>query len=261
MEFFDTHAHYDDSRFDEDRDLLLRQLHQEGVSLILNPATDLSSSQTICALAERHSFLYAGIGFYPHDTGKMTTDDLDALERMAKEHPKVKAIGEIGLDYYYDDTPREVQRKWLRAQMELARALDLPVSFHDREAHEDSLNIVKEFPGVRGVFHCFSGSVELARELWKRGWSTSFTGSITFKNAKKLPEVVAACPPDRIMLETDAPYLAPVPHRGKRNHSGYLPWICQAAAAFRNCDPEALAALTLENGRRFFRLEGKEVEG
>jgi len=211
-------------------------------------------------MAQRHPFLYAGIGFYPHDTDRMTAAALDELEKMARSNPKVRAIGEIGLDYYYDGTPRDVQKKCLRAQMELARALDLPVSFHDREAHEDSLNIVKEFPEVRGVFHCFSGSVELARELWKRGWSTSFTGSITFKNARKLPEVVAQCPADLIMLETDAPYLAPVPHRGKRNHSGYLREICQAAAVFRGCDPEELAALSVENGRRFFRIEGKEDE-
>ncbi len=258
MEFFDTHAHYDDDRFQEDRDTLLPRLYDSGVRFILNPGVDLASSRFVCQLAEKYPFLYAGIGFYPHNTSGMTPEDLDNLALLARQNRKVRAIGEIGLDYHYDDTPRDVQKTWFRAQMELAQSLDLPVIIHDREAHEDCLRIVKEFPRVRGVFHCFSGSLELARELWKLGYSCSFTGSITFKNAKKLPEVVRHCPQDRIMLETDAPYLTPVPHRGKRNDSGYLPWICQAAASFRDCAPEALAALTVENGLRFFQIEGKE---
>ena len=251
--YFDTHAHYDDKRFDEDREALLDALPARGVSLVLDAACDLPSARSAAALAERYAYIYAAAGIHPHEADTVDDAALAEIEALCRRE-KVVAVGEIGLDYHYDFSPREVQKAAFYRQMELARALDLPVIVHDREAHADCLQAVRDFPGVRGVFHCFSGSVETAQELVRRGWYISFTGSVTFKNAKRAPEVVASIPDERLMIETDCPYMTPVPHRGKRNDSSYLPFTAAAIAAMRGTTTEAIAALTLENGKRFFGI-------
>ena len=216
---FDTHAHYDDDWFDEDRDALLAGMPEKGVGLIVNPGCTLASSRAALALAEQFPHVYAAVGIHPENCHDFVPQHIDVLRDLAG-HPKVVAIGEIGLDYYWPENPsRELQQQVLRAQLTLAQELALPVINHDREAHADSLSIVREFPGLRGVFHCYSGSVEDARTLVKMGWMLSFNGAATFKNARKAPEVIAGVPLERLMIETDAPYLAPVPHRGKRNAS------------------------------------------
>ena len=250
---FDTHAHYDSRQFDPDRDAVLSALPGHGVELVVNPGCDLPSSRKAIEIAERYPFAYAAVGVHPEDCGNWRDEDVDELRALAA-HPRVVAIGEIGLDYYWKDNPRQLQQRVFRSQLALAAELDLPVIVHDREAHGDSLDIVREFPGVRGVFHCFSGSAEMAKELVKLGWMISFTGVLTYKNARKAAEAAQAVPLDRIMIETDSPYMAPVPHRGERNHSGYVGLICERLAEIKGILPEECAGITLENGRRFFRV-------
>ena len=251
---FDTHAHYDAEQFDADREEVLASLPGRGVSLVVNPGCDLPSSRAAVSLSERYSFLYAAVGYHPENCAPYTDKDLEELRALAA-HPKVVAIGEIGLDYYWEENPpRDFQQMVFRRQMALAEALNLPVIVHDREAHGDSLAIVKEFPTVRGVFHCYSGSAEMARQLVDMGWMISFTGVLTYKNARKAVEAAQAVPMDRIMIETDSPYMAPVPHRGKRNDSGYVVHVCEKLAELKGLSPEETARITLENGRRFFGI-------
>lgn len=251
---FDTHAHYDAEQFDADRGEVLASLPGRGVSLVVNPGCDLPSSRTAVALAEQYPFLYAAVGYHPENCAPYTDADLEELRQLAA-HPKVVAIGEIGLDYYWEENPpREFQQMVFRRQMALAEELGLPVIIHDREAHGDSLAIVKEFPKVRGVFHCYSGSGEMARQLVDLGWMISFTGVLTYKNARKAVEAALAVPMDRIMIETDSPYMAPVPHRGKRNDSGYVLHVCEKLAELKGLSVEETARITLENGRRFFGI-------
>lgn len=253
---FETHAHYDTSRFDEDRDELLAALPGAGVCRVVNPGCDLPSSRAAVALAERFPHVYAAVGIHPEDCGGYRPEDLDAIRALALSHPdQVVAIGEIGLDYYWPENPdRDTQKRCFRDHLALAQELDLPVIVHNREAHQDCLSIVKEFPRVRGVFHCYSGAVEDAKTLVKLGWHLSFTGAITYKNARKAPEVIAALPLDRIMIETDSPYLTPVPNRGKRNDSRNLVYIRDRIAEIRGISPEEVEAATTENALRFFRL-------
>ncbi len=252
--FYDTHAHFDDEAFDRDRDDLLMQIHGQGISLINNIGCDRASSLASVALAEQYPFLYAVVGHWPGHTGTMTEADLEAYREMCR-HEKVVAIGEIGLDYHYEDTPRQVQKYWFDRQLQLAEEVGKPVVVHEREAHGDGMEIVRKWAGrVPGVFHCFSGSAEMARELVKLGWYVSFTGVITFKNARRALEAVEAVPMDRIMIETDAPYLAPVPYRGKRNHSGYVPKVAEKIAEIKGLSTEEVAAITMENGKRFFGI-------
>jgi TatD DNase family protein len=251
---FDTHAHYDEARFDPDREELLTGLPQQGVGWVVDPGCDVDSSRRAVAIAQRHSHVYAAVGFQPEECGGYTAADLDAIRSLAAQ-PKVVAIGEIGLDYYWkENPPRELQKQCFRDHMALARELDLPVIVHDREAHQDCLAIVREFPGVRGVFHCYSGSAEDAKTLVKLGWSLSFTGVITFKNARRAPEVIAAVPLERIMLETDSPYLAPEPNRGRRNDSRNLVYIRDRIAAIKGIDPAEVERVTTENALRFFGI-------
>ncbi|MFR1234575.1 MAG: TatD family hydrolase [Evtepia gabavorous] len=207
---FDTHAHYYAEAFDPDRDAVLSALPAAGVGLVLCPGCDLDTSRQSIQLAEAYPHVYAAAGVHPEDALGLPVDWLDQVAEMTR-HPKVKAIGEIGLDYYWKEVPRDLQKEVFRAQLQLAKVLDLPVIVHDREAHADCLAIVREFPGVRGVFHCYSGSAEDAKTLVKLGWHLSFTGTITFKNARKAPEVIAAVPLERIMVETDAPTWPPLP--------------------------------------------------
>ncbi|MDL2288113.1 TatD family hydrolase [Oscillospiraceae bacterium OttesenSCG-928-F05] len=254
LRFFDTHAHYDDKQFNSDRDALLPALHESGVALVVNPGIDARSSKRILKYAERYPFLYAAVGFHPHEAKMATDADYEAIAQMAG-HDKCVAIGEIGLDYHYDFSPKEAQKRVFRAQLALAKTLDMPVIIHDREAHEDCLEIIMDYPGLRGVYHCFSGSLEHAKRILALGWMISFTGVITFKNARKFPEIIGAIPPDRIMIETDAPYMAPEPHRGHRNDSGYLVHVAEKIAEIYGCSAEEVAELTYQNGKRFFGID------
>ena len=254
MPIFDTHAHYDDSRFDGDRDAVLAALPEAGVELVLDPGCDLPSSRAAAALAERYSHVYAAAGIHPENCAGFQDADLAALRQLLAQ-PKVAAIGEIGLDYYWaENPPRDSQQMVFRKQLALAEELDLPVIVHDREAHGDSLSIIREFPAVTGVFHCFSGSPEMAEELLKRGWYLGFDGPITYKNARRAPEVAAITPLERMVVETDAPYLSPVPVRGRRNDSRYLPHVIAKLAEWKGVTPEEMTRITCENGKRLFRL-------
>ena len=251
---FDTHAHYDDDWFDEDRDALLASVPEKGVGLIVNPGITVETSRQAIAMAERYPHVYAAVGIHPENCHDFVPQHIDELRKLAR-HPKVVAIGEIGLDYYWDtNPPKEFQQEVLRAQLALARELKLPVIIHDRDAHADTQAIVKEFPEVTGVFHCYSGSVEDARTLVKMGWMLSFNGAATFKNARKAPEVIAEVPMEQLMIETDAPYLAPVPHRGKRNDSGLVYLVAEKIAQIKGLTAEEVAEITWENGKRFFRI-------
>ena len=255
MPIFDTHAHYDADRFDSDRDAVLATLPGDGVGLVMDPGCDLSSSRAAVALAERYDHVYAAVGIHPEECAGFQDGDMEELRRLLR-HPKTAAIGEIGLDYYWEENPpRDFQQMVFRKQLALAAELDVPVIVHDREAHGDSLAIIQEFPTVTGVFHCFSGSPEMAAELLKRGWYLGFDGPVTYKNAKRAPEVAAITPLERMVVETDAPYMAPVPMRGKRNDSRYLPYIIEKLAEWKGITPEEMTCITWENGRRLFRLD------
>ena len=250
----DTHAHYDDRAFEEDRDEVLKGLASRGVHRVINSGSSLEACRRTMELMEQYPFVYGSLGIHPCDTAELTEDDMDWLARQSGLH-KCVAIGEIGLDYYWEkNPPRELQRRVFRDQMALAQELGLPVIVHDREAHADALAVVRAFPGVRGVFHCFSGSAEMARELAELGWMISFTGVLTYKNARRALEAAQAVPMDQIMIETDSPYMAPVPVRGQRNHSGNLCHICQRLAEVRGISYEECARITLENGKRFFSI-------
>lgn len=251
---FDTHAHYDAEEFGRDRDAVLAGLPARGVSLAVNPGCDVPTSRAAVELARSWPFLYAAVGYHPENCAPYDPAELDLFRDWAKD-PKVVAVGEIGLDYYWEENPpREHQRRVFRDQMALAEELDLPVIVHDREAHADSLAVVREFPRVRGVFHCFSGSAEMARELVTLGWMISFTGVLTYKNARRAVEAARAVPIDRIMIETDSPYMAPVPHRGERNDSGYVRCVCEKLAELKGLSFEECARITLENGKRFYGI-------
>ena len=258
MRLFDTHAHYDSGAFNADRLELLAAMPQQGVELIVNPGCDVASSQAAVELARRFPFVYAAVGVHPSDCGSWDDDTLPALRRLAAE-PKVRAIGEIGLDYYWkDNPPREFQQQVFHQQMELAQELGLPVIIHDREAHHDCLEVVKAHPAVKGVYHCYSGSLEDAKVLVKLGWMLSFTGVVTYKNARKSLEVIDRLPMERIMIETDSPYLTPEPFRGTRNDSSKVYRVAETIAQVKGLEPEEVAQITLENGKRFFRIEEKE---
>lgn len=251
---FDTHAHYDDESFDADRDAVLTALPEQGVGLILNPGCDVEISRKAVRYAAAYPHVYAAVGIHPENCGGCTAGDLDAIRALA-QLPKTVAIGEIGLDYYWaENPPRDFQQQVLRQQLALARELALPVIIHDREAHADTLAIVREFPGVTGVFHCFSGSPEMARELLKMGWYLGFDGPVTYKNARRAPEVAAVTPLDRMLIETDSPYMTPVPYRGRRNDSGYVHLVAEKLAEWKGVTPEEMARVTTENGKRLFRI-------
>ncbi len=252
---FDTHAHYYDKAFDPDRDALLSALPERGVELVVCPGCDLESSRASVALAECYDYLYAAAGYHPENLEGVALADLDALLPLLA-HEKVKAVGEIGLDYYWVKTPeaRAFSRDMFDAQLSLAEELDLPAIVHDRDAHKDCLDMVRAHPKARGVFHCCAVSLEDAKVLLDRGWMLSFTGNITFHNAKRGPEVVRWMPLDRLMLETDAPYMAPEPHRGQRCDSTLIPCTAAKVAQLKGSSTEEILRITLENGRRFFNL-------
>ena len=251
---FDTHAHLNDPAFDPDREELLATFAAAGVGLVMNAGCSLESSRDIVAMADKYPWLYASVGSHPDSANEVDEAVLEEYRKLCKLSDKVKAIGEIGLDYYYEDIPRDIQQKAFRMQMALAQELDLPVIVHERDAHNDGLAIVKEFPGVKGVFHCYSGSAEMARQLVNLGWYIGFTGVLTFKNARKAVETAASIPLDRIVLETDCPFMAPEPFRGKRNHPGYLYRMAEKLAEIRGISVEEVHAATFENGKRLYRI-------
>ena len=251
---FDTHAHMDDEAFDLDRAELLKNLPNQGIQLLMNPGCSLASSYNASKLSQEYDFIYAAVGSHPDAADEVNEEVLEEYRKLCKLNPKIKAIGEIGLDYYYEDIPREIQLKAFRMQMSLARELDLPAIVHEREAHEDGMKVVAEFPEVTGVFHCYSGSAEMAKELVKRGWYIGFTGVLTFKNARKAIEVASSIPLDRIVLETDCPYMSPEPFRGKRNDPGKLYRMAEKLAEIRGLSVEEIHAITTENGKRLYRI-------
>jgi len=251
--YFDTHAHYDSDAFDADRGAVLSALAEGGVELVLDPGCDRAGSEAAVALSREYPFVYAAVGIHPEELGKMAGGDLTRIRELAGGE-KTVAIGEIGLDYYWDKGRGEEQKALFARQLELALALDKPVIVHDRDAHGDSLALVKRYPGLRGVFHCFSGSPEMAAELLKGGWYLGFDGPVTYKNAKKQLEVLALCPLERILIETDSPYMAPVPHRGERNDSRNLRYIAEKVAEIKGVTPEEAARRTCENGKRLFGI-------
>ena len=253
--YFDTHAHYDDRAFDADRETLLQSLGEGDVKLIIDPGCDAPSSRKALELAEKFPFVYAAVGFHPEELDKYSPEGYKEICSMAR-HPKCVAIGEIGLDYYWDAGHKEEQKELFRRQIELALELDKPVIVHDREAHGDCLEIVRDYPGLRGVFHCYSGSAEMAKELLKLGWYLGFDGPVTYKNARKALEVLELCPMDRMLMETDSPYLSPVPMRGKRNDSSNLKYVAEKIAQVKGISPEQAAAATLANGCRLFGIGG-----
>ncbi len=250
---FDTHAHMNDPIFDQDRDELLQSLPSQGVGLVMNPGCSLENSRQAIAVAEKYDFVYAAVGTHPDTADEVDDGVIDEYRRLCC-HKKVKAIGEIGVDYYYETIPRDIQLKAFRMQMELARETGLPVIIHERDAHDDGMRMVKEFPDVTGVFHCYSGSAEMARQLVKMGWYIGFTGVLTFKNARKAVETAQSIPLDRIVLETDCPFMAPEPFRGKRNHPGYLYRMAERLAELRELRVEEIQAITTENGKRLYRI-------
>lgn len=259
---FDTHAHYDASAFDGDRDQVLAGLSDKGVELVLNPGCDLTSSRMAVELAERHPGVYAAVGFHPEDLDGAERSVLEEIRALAA-HPKVKAIGEIGLDYYWvkDEEGRRKERDFFAAQLDLARTLDLPVIIHDRDAHKDCLEMVLGLPWANGVFHCCALSAEDAKKVTDRGWMVSFTGNITYKNARRALEVIAGTPMEQIMVETDSPYMVPEPFRGRgvRNDSGYVYRVAETIAQVKGLPVEEVVRRTNENGRRLFRITGKEA--
>jgi len=253
---FDTHAHLNDPAFDCDRETVMEGLAEKGIGFVMNAGCSLESSRDIVNMAQRYDWLYASVGSHPDSANEVNEEVIEAYRQLCRNE-KVKAIGEIGLDYYYEDIPREIQKQAFRMQMALAKELDMPVIIHEREAHDDGMRIIKEFPGVTGVFHCYSGSAEMARQLVNMGWYIGFTGVLTFKNARKAVETAASIPLDRIVLETDCPFMAPEPYRGKRNDPGYLPKMAEKLAEIRGITVEEAARITTENAKRLYRISEK----
>lgn len=252
---FDTHAHYDDRRFDGDRDALLGTLFESGtLYAAVNCGCDIKSSEESLSIAHRYARVYAAVGIHPHEAEKATEADFARLEKLLCDE-KAVAVGEIGLDYHYDFSPRDVQKAVLERQLLIAEKHSLPVVIHDREAHADCVDAALRHPAVRGVFHSFSGSAETARLLQKNGWYISFSGSVTFKDARRAIEAVEATANDRLLVETDCPYLTPVPHRGERNHSGYVKHIIEKIAEIRGESYEFIETLTRENAKKFFGIK------
>lgn len=251
---FDTHAHYDSDSFDEDRENVIKELKENGVIGVLNCGSDLYGLRKSVELAKEFDMFYAAVGIHPENADEFNDDVVKEIKEFVKNE-KVKAIGEIGLDYYWEENPpREVQKEVFRAQMKLADELNLPVVIHDRDAHKDTLEIMKEFPNVIGVVHCFSGSVEFAKECIKLGYYIGFTGVLTFKNAKKLVDVCREIPAERMLVETDCPFMAPVPFRGKRNKSDYIEYIIDKMSEIRGISGEEMNEILLNNKKRLFKI-------
>ena len=252
--FFDSHAHYDSDRFDRDLDSALNAVNEAGVDYIVNIGGDIKSSLQSVLLSQKYPFVYATVGVHPHDAKNMSDGDIDILKDLASDE-KVKALGEMGLDYHYDFSPRDIQKKRFCQQMELARDIGMNVVIHEREAYLDTINVIKSFKGVTGVFHCFSGAVENAREVLSLGYMISFTGAITFPNVKKAIEAARYTPLEKMMIETDCPYMAPVPHRGKRCDSSMLLYTASKIAEIKGVSLQEVAQKTKENALKFYGIE------
>lgn len=254
---FDTHAHYDDEVYNEDREPLFEEMRQEGVEWITNIGASMETTRLGLELVKKHDFMVMAAGVHPSECDTLTMDDIQWLRETAKNEEKVVAIGEIGLDYHYEDTDKELQKKWFIEQLKLARECNLPVCIHSRDSAQDTLDIMKEQHAeeIGGVIHCFSYGVEMAKIYLDMGFYLGIGGVVTFKNAKKLKQVVKATPIDRIVLETDAPYLAPEPYRGKRNASHYLKYVAQQIAELKEMSVEDVIAITTENAKRLYRIK------
>lgn len=251
----DTHAHYDDEQFDSDRDELLKSMHDGGIGLIVNAGSTVESWDKIVALTEKYPFVYGAAGVHPDETGALDEVQMARMEQILKRD-KIVAVGEIGLDYYWDNESHDVQKKWFIRQLELAREMDMPVIIHSREAAADTMEIMKKYAsGMRAVIHCYSYSVEMAREYVKMGYYIGIGGVVTFKNAKKLKDVVKEIPLTSIVMETDCPYLAPEPYRGRRNSSLYLPFVAEKIAEIKGVSAEEVVRRTEENSRKLYALE------
>ncbi len=251
---FDTHAHMNDPAFEADQAEILENLPANGVSFMLNAGCSLASSFDCVAMAEKYDHVFASVGSHPDSADEVNDGVLDEYKKLCQLHPKVRAIGEIGLDYYYEDIPREVQKKAFIMQMELARELKMPVIVHERDAHQDGMDIVRQFPDVGGVFHCYSGSAEMARQLVKMGWYIGFTGVLTFKNARKAVETACSIPLSRIVIETDCPFMSPEPFRGRRNDPTRVRYVAEKLAELRGISFEEAATITTENAKRLYRI-------
>lgn len=253
---FDTHAHYDDEAFDGDREQLIESLGVHGIGAVVNVGASMASCRTTLALTEKYPFFYGALGVHPNETARLTEEDMEWIKRESGRE-KIVAIGEIGLDYYWDEPEREIQKRWFVRQLALAKETGLPVIIHSRDAARDTLDIMKAEHGgaTGGVIHCFSYGVETAREYLNMGYFIGIGGVLTFKNAKKLKEVAEYAPMDRIVLETDCPYLAPVPHRGKRNSSLNLLYVVEAIAKIKKMEPEEVIRVTSENAKKLYRLD------
>lgn len=253
---FDSHAHYNDEKFNGDRDELLSSMQENNVGLILNSCSSLYEVEDIFALCEKYPFIYASVGVHPHEAAELTETDMEKIKEYAK-HPKAVAIGEIGLDYFYDFSPRDIQKKWFARQVDIARELKMPVVIHDRDAHKDCMDILRSHKvrDVGGVFHCYAGSVEMAKEILDWGMYIAFGGSLTFKKSVKPVEVAKYVPLDRIVTETDSPYLTPEPHRGKRNSSLYIHYVAEKLAHIKGLDVSEIENATFENAKRCFGIK------
>lgn len=250
---FDSHAHFDDEKFNEDRDEILTSLPSKGISGVINCGTNLQTSEFSIELSEKFGFVYAAVGFHPHEVTEFDDASLLEVKRLA-QNEKVVAIGEIGLDYYYDFSPREKQIEAFEKQLELAAELSLPVIIHNRDAHADTLEILKKHR-PKGVLHCFSGSAEMAQEIIKLGMYIGLGGAVTFKNAKKPLEVAAVVPDELLLIETDCPYMSPVPFRGKRCDSTMIPYTAEKIAEVRGTTAQDILNLTAENAKRLFEIK------
>lgn len=253
--FIDSHAHLDDERFDEDREELINSLYENGVETVLNPGADLHTSKSAVSLADKYPFIYAAVGCHPHDSKFMNDETMDIFRELAK-NKKVIGIGEIGLDYYYDNSQRETQKIWFREQIRLAKELDLPYIVHDRDAHEDVFRIMKEehYSGTRGILHCYSSSIEMAKEFIKLGFYISLGGPVTFKKAKTPKLVAKEVPLDKLLIETDSPYLTPEPYRGKRNEPKYVRYVAEEIAKIKDVSVDVIAEKTKMNFNKLFNL-------
>lgn len=250
---FDTHAHYDDEKFDEDRDAVLSSLPSLGITTVINCGCDFQSSLESIALTQKYDYFYAAVGIHPHEADNSNDTQLDEIKKLAQDE-KCVAIGEIGLDYHYDFSPREAQLALFEKQIILANELDLPIIVHDREAHEDTLNLLKKYK-PKGVVHCYSGSSESAKEIIKLGMYIGIGGAVTFKNARKPIETAASIPLERLLLETDCPYMSPVPFRGKRCTSDLIPFAAKKIAEVRNMETQKIIDIAAENAKRLFRTK------
>ena len=252
---FDTHAHYDDKQFSEDRDQVLSSMKEQGVGTIVDASAMVDSWERVLELTKRYPFVYGMIGVHPDEVGDLNEENFARMEQLLHEE-KVVAVGEIGLDYYWDKEQYEIQKEWFIRQLQLARKLNMPVNIHSREAAQDTMEIMKEYAAdMKAIIHCYSYSKEMAEEYVKMGYLLGIGGVVTFKNAKKLKEVVKAVPLSHIVLETDCPYLAPEPNRGKRNASSNLIYVAQTIAELKGTTTEEVIAVTEENARKFYGLD------